>query len=76
MAGGIELLQGIQHGDDVLARHAGTGAAADRENDAFAAGAFEDLEGLGFPASILGSFRGTAQAFQASLADEPGPRRP
>ena len=24
-----------------------------------------------FPASILGSFRGTAQAFQASLADEP-----
>jgi multidrug efflux pump len=26
---------------------------------------------IGFPASILGSFRGTAQAFQASLADEP-----
>jgi multidrug efflux pump subunit AcrB len=25
----------------------------------------------GFPGSILGSFRGTAQAFQASLADEP-----
>ena len=26
---------------------------------------------IGFPASIRGSFRGTAQAFQASLADEP-----
>jgi multidrug efflux pump len=26
---------------------------------------------IGFPASILGNFRGTAQAFQASLADEP-----
>jgi multidrug efflux pump len=26
---------------------------------------------IGFPSSILGSFRGTAQAFQASLADEP-----
>jgi multidrug efflux pump len=26
---------------------------------------------IGFPTSILGSFRGTAQAFQASLADEP-----
>jgi multidrug efflux pump len=25
----------------------------------------------GFPSSILGSFRGTAQAFQASLADQP-----
>ena len=26
---------------------------------------------IGFPASILGNFRGTAQAFQASLADQP-----
>jgi len=26
---------------------------------------------IGFPSSILGSFRGTAQAFQASLADQP-----
>jgi hydrophobe/amphiphile efflux-1 (HAE1) family protein len=31
----------------------------------------EEKQRIGFPASILGSFRGTAQAFQASLADEP-----
>jgi multidrug efflux pump len=31
----------------------------------------KEKQHIGFPTSILGSFRGTAQAFQASLADEP-----
>src|ERR1035438_8526999 len=40
----IEFFQRALHGDNVPARHSGTGAAADRENDAFAAGAFEHIE--------------------------------
>src|SRR5207244_626125 len=31
----------------------------------------EETQGLGLPASIVGSFQGTAQAFRASLTNEP-----
>ena len=36
--------QRFQHGHDVLPRHARAGAAADRKDDAFALGAFQDVE--------------------------------
>src|ERR1035438_393129 len=48
----VEFFERPLHGDNVLARHAGAGAAAHGENDAFATGAFEHIEG-GF-ADFLG----------------------
>src|ERR1017187_3574470 len=40
----VEFFERPLHGDNVLARHSGAGAAAHGENDAFAAGAFEHIE--------------------------------
>src|ERR1035441_1107808 len=41
----VEFFERPLHGDNVLAGHSGAGAAAHGENDAFAAGAFEHIEG-------------------------------